>query len=486
MALFTSTRNASSRAIPARRVVALATAALILVGCAPTARAEEYAHGTTVVWEASGDLIGHIAVGDSVAIGYLRGGARVEIAAFFLQDGRKLWATPASLGGNAPGYDLNAMVLTLGGVDYTAFIESGSGRPVVVDAESGEAVPGGRLPLRAAMRPYRCDEAICLNAFPDGAGPYRTWRFVPGVSGVDDDADRTPDHSRMLGNRIFATNDRAPEGQEMLGMIGADGEVAWTRPYEEVFGKWASSDFGWHWYDEPEAEATTGDALVVGTGAGLDPDSRDRVRSGARVVIDLVAARHTVALAADGGTRWIRAGAQLCPAFLTAPPRDGVIVLCEAEGEQVTWTNADGTGESDWSRAQWALRGVRIASGEVVWERPVGADAVYGDEAMIVSDEESVIVETERGVLGIDRSTGAAREMDGEVVACLARRDPLVSVFDGRPAEQRTGYAAYPCLAGERAGAGFSLGAARAVGVAAGADRYVIAVENGLLMVTAQ
>lgn len=459
-------------------------AAGALAGCAD-ARFEGFDQPAEVIWEATAQLVGTVSVGEKVALAYLRDGENVSVAAWDLEDGRRLWRNPVWLGQDAAGLPIRPALLTVGGRDYAAYLEgSRIGAELrIVDARSGDLVElasGGAVEWATRPRLCRDAEAFCLRARLPGATHATPLRIDPRASDhawAHDERDVTPDGARLLGNSVFATDDRDPRGTERLGMVAEDGSVTWTRPYREVFGEDFSSDYGWSWNVE-------GGPIVVGFGSGLDAETRAAVLTGHATVAP-AGLRRVVGLdARTGETRWTIEGGVRCPAVSDDAVHDDMIVLCRIDGGTATVEIDDGVVSDDWSDVELSLVGVRIATGATAWELAVpGATMDRGERVPAALSAERILVVWRDGAARfVDPRTGTERSAGNAVLACVRPRKPLLTPPDetGLRDELRVGEDAFPCTSDGTPAAAFSVGAARAAGVDAGGGVAIMTTTHGL------
>jgi hypothetical protein len=102
---------------------------------------------------------------------------------------------------------------------------------VIADAVTGTPLAHEWGPIWAVGGPGACAEAegVCVTGWSDAerAADQRSFRIDVETGALSVDVEEpSPASARFLGDGIFATDDRAPDGTEMLG-YSADGAIAW-------------------------------------------------------------------------------------------------------------------------------------------------------------------------------------------------------------------------------------------------------------------
>ncbi|KFF59126.1 hypothetical protein JF66_13580, partial [Cryobacterium sp. MLB-32] len=257
--------------------------AALLSGCAgaPPSPARDFESQIGPSWTVTAGLIGAPIAANGVVVSYVSASdGGLQIVAWDAHSGVELWRDDAATGSMTTGVELDASIVETDGRTLVPYVrdlpdnDSDWQQLVIADAVTGIAVAVAPSAVWASERPTACPDGagICFSGWTFDArlAGQRSFRFDPKVGTVRPDTDLAlPDGARFLGERIFSTSLRAPEGLEMLGYSAA-GKTAWQRPYTEVFGRGYSSDGGWSW------EKSDPDGLLIGSGATYEPGLSDR------------------------------------------------------------------------------------------------------------------------------------------------------------------------------------------------------------------
>ncbi|HEX4816386.1 MAG TPA: PQQ-binding-like beta-propeller repeat protein [Nonomuraea sp.] len=189
--------------------------------------------------------------GGVVAATSMKPDGTLETVAIGLNDGRRLWAYPATMAGRLPGM----------GVSAPAIAETGRGQAVVValDPARGQA-GGGRWnatlvardarsgarkwtrPVHSTFGPQRCGPYVCLSEHTalakarmvvlDPATGKQLWQ-LPGISEVE-----WSDATRVLLLRL--SDDPTVESYDIR-----TGKLQWQQPIEQALGPGVDLSGGW-------------------------------------------------------------------------------------------------------------------------------------------------------------------------------------------------------------------------------------------------
>ena len=492
-----------------RATSTLPIAALVLLvaltGCTPgtslipesdaDVTARELDEVATPDWSVDASVVGDPAAADGVVLAYSRDAAgALQIGAWDATTGDPLWSDTAVTGAVTVGVQASATIISDGDKHYAAYLRPGDDRDwqdlVLADLTTGTVVPLTDNRVWATSRPSACaDETdICFTGWKQTAydAGRLNYRFSTAGGEIAPDTDLVlPDSARLLGNRVYSTDSRPPEGTEMLGS-SADGEILWERPYQDVFGAGTSSDGGWAWVEE----TTTG--LLIGSGGAFEAS-----RAEATEFTTDATQRSVVALDPEtGATVWSIDGADFCDLYVDAEARaDGKRTLCVFNsGTTSVVKKSDGSGyDSASTDFDVDLVGVDVATGEIDWTLPLGGDDYNGTsedkkvtfasssaDRVILIDGESTIVNVITG----DRTQPSAEA----VYACNVKREPLVVLYPGL-GETRPfpgGFDLQGCDEAGELSDTFSIGAVRMVGVDAGGGHLIVASPGALLGFTVE
>jgi hypothetical protein len=485
--------------IPATLPIAALALLVTLTGCTPEAAtpAPESDSETTIReletdatpdWTIDASVVGKPVAADGVILAYTKASSgSLQIAAWDSTTGEALWADTAVTGAVTPGVQVSANIVEDGDKNLAVYLRPGNEEGwqdlVLADLATGApvALTGNRV--WATSRPRACadDRDICFTGYQDGAvdDGIMNYRFAASGGDITRDGDIVlPASARLLGNRVYATNARAPGGTELLG-ASAGGRTLWERTYADVFGDGASSDGGWGWADAHDAK------VMVGVGYVVDADERADGSSTSDAT-----QRRVVGLDPETGeTRWSIDGADFCDLSVREEERvDGKYTLCVYNaGTTTVAEKADGTGyESIRTDFDVDLIGVDDFTGDVNWTLPLGGDRFNGDntrttfasssaEQVMLIDGESVVVNIVTG----DRITSSPESS----YACSAEREPLLAPSPGETETSRfsAGSDYEGCDASGTVTDGFSVGAVRMIGVDAGNGTVVVTAPGNLL-----
>jgi hypothetical protein len=227
-------------------------------------------------WTVDASVVGQPAAADGVVLAYTKASSgALQIVAWDSATGEQLWADTAVTGAVTPGVMVTARIVEDGDTHHAVYLRPGDEEGwqdiVLADLATGTpiALPDNRV--WATSRPATCadGEDVCFTGYKQSAydAGSVSYRFAASGGEISQDGDIVlPASARLLGNRVYSTNSRAPGGTELLG-ASAGGQTLWERTYEDVFGVGASSDGGWAWDDEDPAELMLGAGYVIDAAA---------------------------------------------------------------------------------------------------------------------------------------------------------------------------------------------------------------------------
>lgn len=439
------------------------------------------------LWIADVDLIGWPTVADDSVASYVRDNNGLAVAAWDLATGDELWRRRAAVGGEAPGVMIDLDQVRLGTTGYVAYLTPTAMPDVqaieVADIRTGRPLALDHREVWSTSRPQACDEgsAFCLTGYLGDDEVERALRIDPSTRRVTRDRETgLPDHARFLGERVFATNDRAPDGVEQLG-FAQDGKVLWRRPYQDVFGPGATSDAGWDWAD--------GDAREVLIGSGHPEDGHwDVFDETGEASSDATEVRTVGLERATGRTLWELDGVETCPFVDLNDVGDNPVVLCRIRAGSQHWKRTP-TG-IDYFRRGYDVDviGVDPVSGAELWAAPIGGEEFDHEPGGLsfVSSEKVAVIRLNRAAVRLDNRTGTFTPVGPEdVLACSEGRPEFVLERDGRRDRWAIGDAMSPCDRDLRKLSQWSVDVVRTVGVEAGENRWLLPTLDGLVAVQA-
>lgn len=449
---------------------------------APTATSPTQPSRAQVLWTAKAKLVGWPAVAGETVVSYLQGPRGLQIAAWDVTTGAQLWRTRADAGHQATGVMIDADVVQAAGRAYVAFLIPGPAtgwqRLVVADVRTGKHRKLNWSYFWATSRPTACrdERSFCLTGYRIIDDDDLAFRVDSATGKVT--RDRTtglPANTTLLGEHVFATDDRAPDGVEQLGWAEG-GAVTWRRPYAEVFGPSSTSDSGWDWDDED------GRDVVVGTGWREDPHGED-LEATVETTRDATLVRTVGLDRKTGRTLWSLDGVDRC-AFAELRGEAGEpAVLCRIKAGTQHWERT-GSG-IDYTETGYDVEviGIDVVSGAQVWSVPIGGDGfdfTEGDHWF--APREDIVVPRAGGAIRIDRSTGAVSEVPAnDVLVCLADLPPFVRTMDGDVERHQVGAAVLPCDASRTKLDHWTAESIESVGRDAGDNRWIVPTVDGLV-----
>ncbi|ASD20716.1 hypothetical protein B7495_00130 [Cryobacterium sp. LW097] len=492
-----------------RATSTLPIAALVLLvaltGCTPGTSlipesaadiaARELDEVATPDWSVDASLVGDPAAADGVVLAYAKASSgSLQVVAWDATTGEQLWADSAVTGAATVGVQASATIISDGDQHYAAYLRPGDDKDwqdlVLADLGTGTPVPLTDNRVWATSRPSSCADGtdICFTGWKqtDYDAGSLSYRFTTAGGEITPDTDVVlPDSARLIGNRVYSTNSRPPEGTEMLGS-SADGEFLWERPYQDVFGEGTSSDGGWFW----TKEKTTG--LLIGAGGLFDASRAD-----ATEYTDDATQQRVVALDPESGESvWSLDGAEFCDYYVREEARaDGKRTFCVINsGTTSVVKKADGSGfDVTHTDFDVDLVGVDVATGEIDWTLPLGGDDYNGTGDEKESTFASFSADSVRLIDGestiVNLITGEHSDASEEAVyACSIQREPLIAMYPGTGESTSFGGGDdhQACEATGELSDTFSIGSVRMVGVDAGAGRLIVASPGALLGFTVE
>lgn len=501
----TSPLRRTSNALGAAAAAALALAALALSGCGTSADSTDaladldFSTRIEPVWTTDVELSGTATVVDGYVVSYVNAADDdLRIAVWDARTGRQVWKHRAVTGGGTSGVEVSASTVTIGTTTYVTYLAPLPPTPhdwqrlVVADLATGIPVRLGEDRVWAATRPSACADGkdICFVGWIWEAAreARRTYRINVTRGTIAPDTDGAViGAARMLGNRVFSTLDRPPDGTEMLG-YARGGTTAWKRPYARVFEKGYSSDGGWWWHDEDAA------SVVVGEGAFYEPDP-----PGERADFDLTR-QQTVGLdAKTGATIWKADATGSCiAAEIDETLIKDVIPLCRINSGVMSFTDGDDDTVADHGEAllhpitdlDVTLVGIDRATGKTRWSLDVGGDRslISPEGAAFAASSAWRPVTMGNSTVLVNALTGKQKPVPaGAILACDTwRLTPLrADTPNDESAElddYNTGHFSFACDAHRTRlpDATMSPAALRAIGQADADGNYVVSGETGL------
>jgi outer membrane protein assembly factor BamB len=473
-------------------VLALLTgsALLALSGCTPAAPADPvaarldtavkaYTDLRSPTWTAAASIVGEPVAADGVVAAYTRSGKALQVRAWSAKTGKLLWHVPAAPGPVAGGIELTLHVVKKGKVAYASFLQDADSsfqRVVARRMSDGSAATLSRAKLYSESRPDQCADGtdICVDAYLArdlGAG-LRHYRLALGGSTVGPDKDvTTPAGSFMLDTRVFARS--TSETAAQVGYVQG-GKVRWQESYRTAFAPGYLPSNGWAYLDAKSAP------VVVGTG------STAGVRHGDTRTFDLAKQMAVGLRRTDGKVVWKKPGLAMCTfAQFDHTTMTKVVPLCGFTGTR-TYA-AKGGAKTTVKTAE--VSGVEIATGRVLWKRPLAATRTTLDGPFLASSRSSRVLPLASGPRLVDLVTGSLRPAPASgVYACTTERKVLTAPVPHSTRTQPivTGSDVFPCDLHQKASGAtkLSVEAVRDAATDAGKGVQVVATKTGLAAYT--
>lgn len=418
-----------------------AAALLVLSGCGPseeelTVQAEEdqLAAPLEVAWESDDELISGVREAGGVALAYVRDGDLMQVVARDVDTGEELWREPALYGNRSNGTTPTVPVVERDDTWYASFYttsDDGPGHHVVADVETGDPLRPDLTQEIFADRPEACGETFCAEgqwfyqndgsgyfaeSFQEVAFDFGSERWKPREE--TDEAQGFPlvteDALRYGSNVSISSIDES--GETMIGFT-REGELAWKRPYAEVFGEDHST--GRHvTYSNRQTE----DPLIMaawgypGQGGEVDLES-------------LATAAHLDA--ETGETVWQRENFEiLCEYGEYHIGEAAVTTGCAYEGGTRT-VDVPEEGETTWEDRDVDMHVVALdaETGEELWTKDVGATAPgVENDTSIVGDRYMDVTTPGGEVVTLDMVSGeevTSRKAYESTVFCETEDEPV-------------------------------------------------------------
>ena len=437
-------------------------------------------------WRLDLDPLTQPVVKDGVALVVARAPRRsLQVVAADVATGKRLWSRPWSPGGIPPGYsvapvalrsarDKAVTVFSVPPRDLGATSEKMWHLPLlVVDLATGKELHRTK-PVGLLTPPEECADKT--DACFDLLGSEGGVRLDLDTGKLEPDPEGTPAGARNIGDAgLFSTSDRPGE---KIG-VARDGKTLWSRPIAEVMGATVSSDTGWTFAHDDQADRYVGWMQAAIPGAAFE-----RAKSGRPFTHDIGVLRLVSFDGTDGTVAWSRKGAEhTCLGIDTEVPK----VRCVFKGV-VTYSTA---GEiTKIRRGSATVEGFDAETGKTAWSLPVAAKAVLdlvNDRDQKVARGATALVETEKGPRVLDLATGeTAVAADEEVFVCASKNTSFEYAMpyfsDGDPITTRYGGPLLrPCTADGTDASSYTGAAVTDAGEAAGEGRKVLAGDDGLL-----
>lgn len=318
-------------------------------------------------WSIRLDAIGQPVVVDDVAVVLATNRDRgLDVVGVGVRDGGVRWRHAYDVAPYLHGQVLTPEVLeSRSGRRFVVYVEEDRDRrpdeapaTAVVALDPGTGKEVRRLLLAALgawaehpLAPCADGHDACSSGFNGRPARDTAWRLdldtwrvrrVPGA----------PDGARPIGGYGLLSSAARP-GEELVG-LDADGE-RWRRPITEVFGRRATTDWGWSVDHVEDLDVYTGSV-------GIAPPRRAQARfdAGEAVTYRPSLLRREVGVdAATGEVLWRIPGATSACAY----GAEGVGVACVARGRITEQRGED----IDWDDLEVELRGYDLRTGEPDW-----------------------------------------------------------------------------------------------------------------------
>ena len=442
-------------------------------------------------WTVAADLIGDPTYQDGYVASYVAAAdGALNVVVWDATTGVEAWRDSAEVGATTPGVEVTLSSLQSGGKSFVSYLrpyegdDTGWQRIVVAEIGTGIQVDFENDHVWATARPEFCADGndMCFTGWLDNAweAEIASFRVDSKAGNVVRDTDVViPGKSRLLGDRVFSTNGRAPDGTEELG-YSANGEILWQIPYDEIFKKGYSSDGGWNWslYDTED--------VIVGWATYFDRARFTETKS----VTDLT---QTMVVGLDpttGDVLWSLDEVRSCAASVIDPNLiHSIIPLCRFNsGTNTVVKSADGLDfDATPADVDIDLVGIDALSGDIVWEKPLGSGQSnwFSEEGTFATKSAIRPVNVNEKVKLVDVLTGDTFAMpkDG-IFVCEIGRDPFETMHIGFEEIKpfNAGADATPCLSDLKAtgNASFSAAGVRMAGTATGKNAFVIGSATGL------
>lgn len=353
--------------------VLFCAALLITVGCAPHA---DWTAPLAPSWTVDAQLLSDPVILDNVVVAYTVGtDGDEQITAWRLENGKVLWHQIVLPGTTPRGVDHTIaaledddrwLIAALVPRDEHHDPASDWSRFTVFDATTG--VPVYRQ-LRSTWfwgeRPSVCNEkrAFCLDGhqYSDVTSEASPLMFAPGddaISIADYEGAPFLDGGFSIGGHINV------KGEDLR--YGVDGEILWSRDYEEVFVAGANTSAGWAWRELNDTEEPR---LL---GVGYDATAHDNLNYDKPFDAEVPLGRGTaVGLdPEDGATLWRLEDIRPCAVEDgSLSIYDDVAVLCRFSSGTFSW-HWDGSAATniEYADVEQEMIGVDVETGEVLWK----------------------------------------------------------------------------------------------------------------------
>ncbi|WP_308487931.1 PQQ-binding-like beta-propeller repeat protein [Microbacterium sp. ASV81] len=413
---------------------AIIVTALVLTGCSP-APEDDWNTRLTPEWTVNATLMSQPVIADDSVLAYVHVSPDSEaIVAWNRANGKELWRSHALPARTAPGVDQFVAVIEKDGSWQVAYLAPRAvGDPVnawmrlvVADARSGkDLLPQLQDAPIWTRRPEACKDSstFCLEGFREG-DEHTDRELVLADGGIVPDTD--PDAGFSTNGFLVASHVSLSHDEVTTVRYGTNGEYAWWRSYEDIFGQGTDYTGGWAWHDEDEK------LPVIGWGGQAAPKVTSYPASDVR---DLTAGT-TVALdRKTGRTLWSQKSTRSCTfsGRGVAPRAEGIMVLCRYRSGSLQrhFEEEGAPPQLVYKDVDLDVIGVDAASGEVVWTVRLGDEPrnyAYQEQpkAPWSDSEEHVIVTANGRRTLLDVRDGSRRELARDVLTPCRPHDTQV------------------------------------------------------------
>lgn len=478
-----------------RRVAIVATvcAGLTITGCvsappeqggssAPTA-----ASAAATVWKVKAELVGSPVIANGTIVSFLRKGGKLQVGAWNLADGKKLWTAAAVTSGETPGIELGVRTVTIGERSFVAYLTTQRGggtwrELTIADVRTGPDRKLKPIVVWPTTHPTACGDgkAFCMTGYRVEAWKKRVNLRIDPVSrsATVDDTDGIPNDARRLGYSIYASDARPPHGVEQLGSF-RDGKIVWERAYPEVFGNGASSDDGWAW--KPEK-----DGVVVGVGY-TELCHTSKADGETISTCEDTTGRLVGLNSATGATIWSLDRVDGCQGQdpLIASTEKEVTICRNLVGNRVfrkqgsSWKLLSSTYEQE-------LVVLDRQVGTVLWRVPLGKTIESDDSPTFVNSDTRLVLTSNGQLTVFDTATRTTTPVTAET-ALMCRRDRPTLMLHWLDDDERYDYSIgqdiEPCDASGKPIAEIAAAWVPSAGVDAGEGRWLLPTPGSLTLV---
>lgn len=431
------------RTISVSLTVALGVAALS--GCTDDSaqKAEErLAKPVSILWETKDKVVSDIEVLPelSVALAYVAKDGKLSMVARDLNDGSMRWEHKASTGMTTYSDLPSPQIIEHDGAHFVALTTPGkktTEQLAVVEIESGKLTPGKGTENFKGELAEICADTWCTS----GSSTHRNQTMELYY---DWDTQRWTDTkpeklpiakkagSRLLDLGLSLSPGKGWDDQSLS--YSKDGKILWTKPYEEVFDKYYSTDKGWRWQASGED-----DGILVGDGGRVYYQLlQDKREFTTELTKDLMAVGIN---AEDGKRKWAISGINTsCMGFQDVPLEltKNVFVACHFikgvdEVKEEDWEQSDEGSYLNTSPTEfeWEVAGYDLQSGEKLWGHKLSGLKAFQKHAkkqQIIRGNEAAVMSLEDGLSLVNYQNGEIAALDtklGSTVLCTSANESL-------------------------------------------------------------